>query len=104
MSKHTPGPWHVGTGSLARIVYAANGWAIADAKVYHGGQKSGEDFENARVMAAAPELLAALRRLSFAAMVRDNVMGDPAALLSAQAELRAANKQAMEVIAKAEVA
>lgn len=62
MSHPTPGPWHVGSGSAARIVYAANGWAIADAKVYHGGNKSGEDFENARLMAAAPDLLEALKR------------------------------------------
>lgn len=47
------------------------------------------------------DLLKALRRLSFAAMARDNTMGDQCALLAAQAELRDANKQAMEVIAKA---
>lgn len=47
------------------------------------------------------ELLAALQRLSFAAMSRDNTMGDPSALLAAKAELHAANQQARAAIAKA---
>lgn len=44
------------------------------------------------------ELLAALRRLSFAAMSRDNTMGDPSSMLAAKAELSDANKQAMQAI------
>lgn len=47
------------------------------------------------------DLLKALRRLSFAAMARDNTMGDQCGLFAAQSELRDANKLAMEAIAKA---
>jgi len=55
MSKHTPGPWHVG-GAHGRIVYAANRYAVANAATYHGRH---DDEANARVIAAAPDLLAA---------------------------------------------
>lgn len=41
-------------------------------------------------------LLAALERLSFAAMCRDNTMGDQCRLIEVKAELAAANKQAAE--------
>ena len=46
-------------------------------------------------------LLTALRRLSAAAAARDNVMGDPCALMAAQAELRDANIQAAAAIVEA---
>ena len=45
------------------------------------------------------ELLAALERLSFAAMCRDSTMGDPCRLIEVRAELAAANKQASVTIA-----
>ena len=45
------------------------------------------------------ELLAALERLSFAAMCRDSTMGDPCRLIEVRAELAAANKQACVTIA-----
>lgn len=44
-------------------------------------------------------LLAALERLSFAALCRDSTMGDQCRLIEVRAELAAANKQAMEAIA-----
>lgn len=44
------------------------------------------------------ELLAALERLSFAAMCRDSTMGDPCRLIEVRAELAAANKQACVTI------
>ncbi len=34
MSAHTPEPWRVGVHAL-QIIYAPDGWAIADAKVFH---------------------------------------------------------------------
>ena len=46
------------------------------------------------------ELLDALKQLSFAAMCRDNTMGDPCRLITVKAELASANKYACEVIAK----
>ena len=60
-TKHTPAPWHVG-GKDEQIIYGEDGWAIADAKVYHG--KDGHNSRaNARLIAAAPELLAALESI-----------------------------------------
>lgn len=54
-----------------------------------------------RLHAQRDAMLAAIQRLSFAAMSRDNTMGDPSSLLAAKAELQAANKQAIAVIAMA---
>lgn len=47
------------------------------------------------------ELLAALKRLSSAALARDATMGDPCRLIEVRAELAAANRQAMAAIAAA---
>lgn len=44
-------------------------------------------------------LLAALERLSFAAMCRENTAGDPCRLIQVQAELSAANREAIKAIA-----
>lgn len=55
---HTPGPWHLGGNGF--IVYAQNGYAICDVKTFHGRDDS--DTENARLIAAAPELLALVRQ------------------------------------------
>jgi len=59
MAKHTPGNWVVGEGKAARIVYASDSYAVADATVWHGGVEEAE--ANARLIAAAPDLLAALQ-------------------------------------------
>ena len=53
------------------------------------------------LIAAAPDLLAALERLSFAAECRDNTMGDACRLIEVKAELASANQQARAAIAKA---
>ena len=45
-------------------------------------------------------LLAELERLSFAALCRDSTIGDQCRLIEVRAELAAANKQAMEAIAR----
>jgi hypothetical protein len=47
------------------------------------------------------DLLAALERLSVAAMCRDNTMGDQCRLIEVKAELAAANTQAIAALAKA---
>ena len=60
MSKHTPGPWTADrTHDDVVMVDAGSGSAICD--VY--GDYSGEREANAALIAAAPEMLAALRRL-----------------------------------------
>ena len=63
MSTHTPGPWHVDK-SLHRLVYDANGVGVGEA--WHGvNEREYEEEEaNARLMAAAPNLLAALKGLT----------------------------------------
>jgi hypothetical protein len=53
-AKHTPGPWH----NNSAIVYAADGFAVANASTYHGKRES-DTLPNARLIAAAPDLLAA---------------------------------------------
>lgn len=49
MNEHTKGPWHVG-GAHGRIIYAADGYAIADATVFHG--RHGDAVETATANAA----------------------------------------------------
>lgn len=102
---HTPGPWAQGVGA-SDVVYSNNGGKRRlIAHVAH--QDGAEDFDyaecgaNAALIAAAPAMLLALERLSAAALARDNVMGDPCALLAAKAELADANRAACEVIAQA---
>jgi hypothetical protein len=58
---HTPGPWHVRSseGQQSHVVYAADNYAIANATTYHGQHPLHCAEANARLIAAAPELLAA---------------------------------------------
>lgn len=62
-TKHTPGPWHIGvrTFHAGRDVYGPKGEpvAVADDAI----TATPEAEANARLIAAAPELLAALRHL-----------------------------------------
>jgi hypothetical protein len=60
MTTHTPGPWHVGVRQAEQIVYDKTGWAVANATVYHGKEDLPEMKANARLIATAPDLLAAL--------------------------------------------
>ena len=57
MSKHTPGPWHIANGVQIR----SNRDQIA--KIWM--MRDGEGRENARLIAAAPDLLDALKRCKF---------------------------------------
>lgn len=59
----TPGPWHLGIKQAGVIVYDKTGWAVANAVVYHGEHDKEECKANARLIAAAPDLLAACERL-----------------------------------------
>jgi hypothetical protein len=57
---HTPGPWHVG-GAIDSVIFAPDGYAIADAKTFHG-RRQNDMHANARLIASAPDLLAALQQ------------------------------------------
>ena len=98
MSKHTPGPWAIYVNAPSDIVIrkmSKDGYELcAIARVSSG-------YANARLIAAAPELLEALARLEFAAQCRDNTMGDPSRLIQVKAELASAARQARAAIAKA---
>ena len=63
-AKHTPGPWSLyddsNDGKTNRIEIVAIGKTIAH--IYHSVKE--EDLPNARMIAAAPELLAALERIA----------------------------------------
>jgi len=50
-AKHTPTPWHVG-GRDGRIFYAADGYAVSDATVFHG-RHEGEHTANAEFIVRA---------------------------------------------------
>ena len=61
MNNHTPGPWiveHSGTGD-ARVI-ARCGWVNKDGSPFDPTIVERIDFPTARLIAAAPELLAAL--------------------------------------------
>lgn len=88
MSKHTPGPWLHEAGAIADIVFHANGIATL-ATIHHGvGLGDDESHANARLMAAAPDMLAALkegkRRLQGAGMLGGD--DDPVCVAIAKAE------------------
>lgn len=58
-AKHTPAPWHTSDMANGLVVYDQQGWAVADAKVFHARHSLEEGKANARLIAAAPELLSA---------------------------------------------
>lgn len=81
-----------GRNGLLRIPNLGRKWAdevMAAVGVEHDTPEQQRDI-----------LLAALERLSFAAMCRDNTMGDPSRLIEVKAELSAANEQAIAAIAR----
>ena len=104
-AKHTQGPWHVGmrSGANSNIIYARDGETEFDdntiCSVYRmfqhceiEEQRDSVGVANARLIAAAPELLEALKKLRSAFIVHTNWNGDPLA------EVADANR----VIAKAQ--
>ena len=71
MSKHTPGPWYIGkdTGDQNRHIYAEQMVCSDDGEEWHPLIACTDDDEqlidwqaNARLIAAAPDLLAALQQ------------------------------------------
>lgn len=63
MSKNTPGPWNFydDTKSTGRIEIVALGKTVA--RIYHSVPE--EDLPNARLIAAAPDLLSALELMVY---------------------------------------
>ena len=59
--KFTPGPWHVGEGPQAQIVYDKDGWGVASATVFHRKHEPGSTLHNAKLIAAAPDLFYVLK-------------------------------------------
>jgi hypothetical protein len=62
-TRHTPGPWHIGVCRPIsyKFIYGPSGEAVADCD--HKTNSPGENLANARLIAAAPELLSALQAL-----------------------------------------
>jgi hypothetical protein len=101
MSKHTPGPWAC-TPTSNHAHYRLTRPNGSPLPYQAEANDHSEQRANACLIAAAPDLLAALRRLEAAAFQRENTMGDVSRLLDVKAELAAAAKQAGAAIAKAE--
>lgn len=63
-TKHTPGPWEINPRAKAMIM-SESGRGIASAAVYSTNTGNGEHIEenlaNAKLIAAAPEMLEALK-------------------------------------------
>lgn len=64
--RFTPRPWHVGKpneGARVQLVYNVDGYAVCDCKTYHGASSTAEMQANAALIAAAPDMYAALETL-----------------------------------------
>lgn len=57
--KHTQGPWHVGM-KPGPIIYSYRGEQVVDMINHAASMQKDENAVNARLIAAAPEMLAAL--------------------------------------------
>ena len=61
--KHTPGPWQIGRyGKHPRAIWGATN-ALPIAKIHSDGASTAVNNANARLIAAAPDLLEALKSL-----------------------------------------
>lgn len=101
MTKHTPGPWHVGVKQAEKIVYDHKGWAIANCTVYHGHEDS-EPTENARLIAAAPDLLDSIDAYLHAKKVQLLEETGNTVMVDSETLLREAETMMKAAIAKAE--
>lgn len=69
MTSHTPGPWGANTEQsehhdlYARVIFDQTGHPIGTASDFNNTDRDAEVDANARLMAAAPELLAALEAI-----------------------------------------
>lgn len=100
----TPAPWVAGTTlfegkrHFAVIAPGPDKAAALCGLLYADDEL--ESIANSVLIAAAHELRDALQELADAAEARENPMGDPCALLSAQARLRDAAKVARAALSK----
>lgn len=99
MTKHTPGPWHSGT--VPHIVYDMGGWAVCNTITYHGKHEKGEDEANARLIAAAPDLLAALHDAAALLEVYTNTTGRNGPNVTTHGQALATIREGRAAIAKA---
>ncbi len=60
-TKHTPGPWHIGM-KPGPMIYGSDSSQVADLRA--DLLDKGERAANARLIAAAPDLLALLQRMA----------------------------------------
>jgi hypothetical protein len=82
MTKHTPGPWqlHGAPGDDAWDVVSSSGESVAEIAVPHG-KVSERTKANATLIAAAPQMLEALRPFAEALAEGEKVSGDTLARL-----------------------
>jgi len=90
--QHTPGPWTLEKEHLPIVVNGANGYTVAHGCGNPASQyweRNSEAAANARLIAAAPELLAALRNIEsvLARMTEQNAAMNPFPLAEARAAI-----------------
>jgi hypothetical protein len=73
MSEHTPGPWRASMGDLLRVMHGSDCiCGVHRIGSRAGGRRSEESEANARLIAAAPDLLAALQAVIAAPITGDH--------------------------------
>jgi hypothetical protein len=96
-TKHTPGPWHIGRRAGNPAIYAQDGAEVAQMLTV-----TNDDWrDNARLIAAAPDLLAALERAEALLRIACNPGIDKNVTLCASSCQWAAN-EARAALAKAQ--
>lgn len=75
MNKHTPGPWEIDSEQPSTVKKFTHGNRLSIATVHGGYGEKTRRTANARLIAAAPELLEALE--SFPGFLAETSEGDP---------------------------
>lgn len=92
--RHTPGPWHVDPDPRPDMewnnhIYGADGMAVCF-MAHSDGKDDERDEANARLIAAAPDLLSALEAVEQAYSNRHSPQHRTACLMQAQAAIKKA--------------
>lgn len=82
---HTPGPWSLDLQRSAIVTSSGDAVAVV---CFHAADSLAQEYRNGRLLAAAPELLAALRELLTEA-ARNGLEDCPAVLLAHEALMAA---------------